>query len=90
MDVGTGKGVESLGEKVPGALLGGLAVGAKEGWEIELEEDALVVKTLVVFVGHVEVALGMGKDGGDMMGLYLLEDTGEIDWWIEIGGLNKE
>lgn len=90
MDVGTGKDVESLGEKVACSLLGCLAVGTKEGWEIELEKDALIVKTLVVFGGHVEVALGMGKDGGDMVGLYLLEDTGEIDWGIEIGGLNQE
>lgn len=90
MDVGTGKGVESLGEKVACSLLGCLAVGTKEGWEIELEEDALIVKTLVVFGGHVEVALGMGKNGGDMVGLYLLEDTGEIDWGIEIGGLDEE
>lgn len=90
MDVGTGKDVESLGEKVACAFLGCLAVGTKEGWEIELEKDALIVKTLVVFGGHVEVALGMGKNGGDMMGLNFLEDTGEIDWGIEVGGLDEE
>lgn len=48
------------------------------------------MKTLVVFGGHVEVALGMCKNGDDMVGLYLLEDTGEIDWGIEIGGLDEE
>lgn len=90
MYVGTGKGIKSLGKKVSRALLGCLAVGSKEGWEIELEGDALIMKTLVVFVGHVEVALGMGKDGGDMMGLNFLEEFFEIHWGIEVGGLDEE
>lgn len=86
MDVGAEEGDEIVGEEIVGSALGVFAVETEEGGEVELEEDALVVETVVVFVGHVEVALGMGKDGLDALGLDFVEDFFEVDGGREVGG----
>lgn len=50
-------------EKHLGFLLGGFAVEAGEGGEVELELDAGLLELAVVGGGHVEVAFGVGEDG---------------------------
>lgn len=64
--VGAEVGVEAFAEEVAKDVKGATAVGTGEGEEVELELGAHVVPALegVEAVGEVEVALGMGDNGG--------------------------
>lgn len=90
VDIGSEEGDEALGEEIVGAFLGVLAVEAEEGGKVELEVDALVVETLVVFVGHVEVAFGMGKDGLNALGLDFVKEAVEVEGGREVGGFEEK
>ena len=72
------------------ALLHLIAILALDTEEVALELDALGLQRLVVALLHVEIALGMSKNGGVALVLDALQETSEIHRGTEDAGFYQQ
>ena len=90
MEVGTDIAVGACIEEARGFHLGQASVGSGERHEVQLELDAAVAQSVVLFVVHIHIAFGVREDELVPVGLQIVENALQVHGRRHVGGFDEE